>query len=222
MRIICSFALLATAGVTQAASFDCSKAATPVEKMICANQRVSDLDEYLGRYYSAARADLGRGGACLVPGQKDWLRGVRNACKDATCLERVYLQRLAELDALQPGMTALKNENLPVVKALVWVIPPELDKVAAPPPKRNDPLVVTGKLVDDVADGDGFVIQDVKGAKSVLLASMFIDKSNGVALESLSHGMPQTYEARGVREVSADGSAHFAPGACRFIYRLPK
>lgn len=222
MRIICSFALLVAGCVAQAASFDCSKAAAPIEKTICASPRISDLDEYLGRYYSAARAELGRGGACLVPDQRNWLRGVRNLCKDSACLERVYLQRLAELDALQPGMTALQNENLPVVKSLVWIVAPEEDKVAAPPPKRHDPLVVAGKLIDDVADGDGFAIQDAKGAKTILLPSMFIDKANGVALESLSRGEPRTYEVRGEREVSSDGGAHFAPGACRFIYRLPK
>jgi uncharacterized protein len=222
MRVVSLFALLAACGVTQAASFDCSKAASVTEKLICNSARVSELDEHLGRYYGAARAELGRGGACLVPTQRDWLRKVRNACNDSACLERVYLQRLAELDPLQPGMTAIKNVELPKVKSLVWIVPPALDTVAAPKPARHDPLTVVGKLIDDVAEGDGYVIQDAKKKKFVLLSSMFIDEPDGTRLQSLARDEALQYEVRGVRETSEDGSAHFAPGACTWVYRLPK
>lgn len=222
MRVVGLFALLAASGAIQGASFDCSKAATPTEKLICGSARISDLDEHLGRYYGAARADLGRAGACLVPTQREWLRKVRNACKDSGCLERAYLQRLAELDPLQPGMTALKNEELPNVKSLVWIVPPALDTVAAPKPVRHDPLIVVGKLVDDVVEGDGFVVRDAKNRKFVLLAAMFIDEPNGTRLQSLARGAPDRYEVRGERETSDDGSAHFAPGACTYVFRLPK
>jgi uncharacterized protein len=222
MRIVGLLALLAMVGVSQAASFDCSKAATATEKLICANQRVSDLDEYLGRYYFTARAEVGRGAVCLTPNQREWLRTVRDACKDAKCLERAYLNRLAELDPLQLGATALKNENLPDVKALVWVIAPELDQVAAPPLKSHEPLVVRGKILDDTEGGNGFVIQDAKGTKVVLLSAMFIDKPNYMALGGFAQEEPRTYEARGEREPQSDGSTNFAPSACRFIYRLPK
>jgi uncharacterized protein len=218
MRIAALISLWCLSALAQAASFDCAKATTPTEKRICSSPRISDLDEYLGRYYSAARAGLGRGGACLVPNQRDWLRKVRNACKDVACLESAYLARLAELDSLQPGATALKHEKLPAVQVLKWVVPPELDTVAAPPPKVHQPLVVKGTLVDDVVQGDGFVIQDDKGAKFVVLASMFIDKANGVALESLSHGEPMLFEVRGAKETTGDGRAHFSQGACRFVY----
>lgn len=222
MRVAGLFAMWCVSACVQAASFDCAKAATSAEKLICSSSRVSDLDEYLGRYYAAARAGLGRGGACLVPTQRNWLRQVRNVCKDVACLESAYLQRLAELDPLQPGATALKNDKLPSVPALHWVVPPELDTVAAPPPRVHQPLVVKGKLVDDVAQGDGFVIEDDQGVKHVVLASMFIDKSNGVALESLSHGEPRRFEVRGEQELSSDGRAHFAQGACRFVYSSPR
>jgi uncharacterized protein len=203
-----------------AASFPCEKAATSVEKMICANTKVSELDEYLGRYYSAARAELGRGKNCLANNQKDWLRTVRNPCKDAKCLERVYLARLAELDALQPGATALRNIELPRVDALVWIVPPAEDTVAAPPVSATAPgLRIRGKIVDDIATGDGIAIQDAAGRKHPVLLLMFMEKSSSVALESLI-GSPGVYEARGSTEKSADGSTHFAPGACTFFYRV--
>jgi uncharacterized protein len=222
MRSVGLFALLALGTHCQAASFDCAKAATATEKLICATPRISDLDEYLGRYYQTARAELGRGAVCLAPTQRDWLRNVRNACKDATCLERVYLNRLAELDPLQPGATALKNENLPDVKALVWAIAPELDQVAAPPPKTHVPLVVTGRILEDGEGGNGFIIQDTKGAKVILLPAMFIDKPNYTALGGFAQEAPRTYEARGEAESSGDGHTHFSPAACRLVYRLPQ
>ena len=219
MRRVLVVALWCLGGVAQAASFDCSKAATATEKAICANPRVSDLDEYLGRYYQAGRASMGReAGACLASNQREWLRGVRNVCKDAKCLERVYLSRLAELDPLQAGAAAVKNLELPNVKSLVWIIGPAADTVAAPRNVRREPLVVTGKLVDDVANGDGFVLQDAAGVKHVLLLLMFIDKADGVVLESNARASSSKFEARGEREVPG---ANFAASACTFLYRLP-
>jgi uncharacterized protein len=207
--------------MARAASFDCSKAATATEKAICANQKISDLDEYLGRYYQAGRMTMGRdAAACLGSNQREWLRSVRNVCKDAACLEHVYLSRLAELDPLQAGAVAVKNLELPFVKSLVWIIGPAADTVAAPRNVQRKPLVVTGKLIDDVANGDGFVIQDKAGLKHVLLLLMFIDKADGVMLESIARE-PATFEARGEHEV-ADTGANFAPSACTFLYRIPK
>lgn len=222
MRIVVLFAISTLSATVHAASFDCSKAATPTEKLICANQRVSDLDEYLGRYYYTARSEVGRGAQCLVPNQREWLHTVRDACKDAACLERVYLNRLAELDPLQLGMTALKNENLPDVKALVWAIGPELDKIAAPPQKTHVPLVVTGTIVNDQEGGNGYVIKDAKGASFILLPAMMVDKPNYMALEGFTQEEPRTYEVHGESQPSGDGHVNFSPAACRLVWRLPK
>lgn len=221
MRIAALTLLLAPLAA-QAASFDCARAATPVEKMICGSPRLSELDEHLGRYYSAGRAALGGASACLATNQRDWLRAVRNPCKDVACLERAYLGRLAELDPLQPGMTAIKNIDLPVVKSLVWIIPPAEDTVAAPRDPKRPPLVLTGRILDDRAEGDGFVLQDAKCGKHVLLTLMFMEDSSGVALETLSREKDYSFEARGQREISSDGVEHFSPGACTVIHRLPR
>ena len=221
LKIGLAVAALSWCGPATAASFPCAKAGTAVEKMICADAAVSVLDEHLGRYYSAGRAALGAAKSCLVKDQKIWLQ-TRNACKDAKCLTRVYLARLAELDALQPGVTAVKGIELPRVDSLVWIIPPAEDAVAAPPAPSSAPeFRVRGKIVDDIAGGDGFVIEDAAGQKHPLLLLMFMEKASSVALESLI-GTPGVYEARGRAEKSADGSVHFAPGACTFVYRLAR
>jgi len=207
--------------LASAASFPCEKASTTVEKMVCADAALSEYDEHLGRYYRGGRITLGAAGQCLVKDQRDWLSTKRNKCKDKECLKRVYLERLAELDALQPGMTAVKNIDLPHAKAMVWALPPAEDTVAAPSPKKPEPLVLKGKIVDDIENGDGIVLQTPDGAKHVLLALMFIDKPSSVALESFIRDANATYEVRGVLESSGDKSKHFSPGACRFIYRQP-
>lgn len=204
----------------RAASFDCAKASTPVEKMICGNQKLSELDEYLGRYYANARAELGAAKSCLALQQRVWIKH-RGTCTDVTCLERFYLRRLAELDPLQPGASALKNVDLPVVKSLVWIIPPAEDEVAAPRVAAGVPFQVRGRILDETANGDGFLIQDAQGAKHPLLLLMFINKSSGVRLETLAHEPGATFEATGFQEKAADGTGHFAPGACITIHRLP-
>ena len=205
--------------IASAASFPCEKATTAGEKSICADKAVSELDEHLGRYYSAARAALGTGKSCLAQDQKAWLK-TRNACKDAKCLKGVYLDRLAVLDALQPGMTAVKNIELPRVDTLMWIIPAAEDTVAAPPaPASAPPFSVKGEIVSDVEAGDGIVIRDASGRKHPILLLMFMEKASSVALESLI-GAPGVFEARGSAEKSDDGTTHFAPGACTFIYRL--
>jgi uncharacterized protein len=220
LAAISAWAMFAT-GTAPAASFPCEKAATAVEKSICANEVVSELDEHLGRYYTAARAALGAGKTCLAQDQKTWLK-TRNACKDANCLKRVYLARLAALDALQPGMTAVKNIELPRVDTLMWIIPAAEDAEAAPPPPASaPPFVVKGEIVSDIETGDGIVIRDSAGRKHPILLLMFMEKASSVALESLIR-TPAIYEARGRAEKSEDGSAHFSPGACTFVYRLAK
>jgi uncharacterized protein len=220
LAAISALALFAT-GTAPAASFPCEKAATAVEKSICADQFVSELDEHLGRYYSAARAALGAGKTCLAQDQKNWLK-TRNACKDANCLKRVYLARLAALDALQPGMTAVKNIELPRVDTLMWIIPAAEDTEAAPPPPASaPPFAVKGEIVSDIETGDGFVIRDATGRKHPILLLMFMEKASSVALESLIRSSA-VYEARGRAEKSEDGSTHFSPGACTFVYRLAK
>ena len=52
------FIVVFAASPAAAQSFDCAKAQTRVEKMVCADRAIADLDEYLGRYYAGARAEI--------------------------------------------------------------------------------------------------------------------------------------------------------------------
>jgi uncharacterized protein len=217
----CIFLLLTWSAPATAASFDCAKAQSSVEKAICADAEVSALDEHLARYYATARSTLGRAADCMRSDQLQWLRAVRNACTDAACLKKAYLERLGELDALQPGASALRNVELPRVPTLVWIVPPAADKVAAPPKPAAKPLVARGRVVNDVAQGDGFVLRTADGAAHILLLTMFLDSPTDTQLEVLAKEAKATFLARGYEARDSGGKAYYEPSQCVFLYRLP-
>jgi uncharacterized protein len=203
-----------------AQSFDCAKAQTAVEKMICANPALRTLDEHLGRYYAAGRAELGDAASCLQADQAQWLRSTRDVCQSAGCLNTAYLNRLGELDGLQPGATAIRNITLPRVPSLAWVIAPAADKVAAPPKPAARPFEATGTIVDEVANGDGFMLRTTAGTKVPLVLLMFLDGKTPSVLAALSKQPNTTFRARGY--AASDGArTYFEPSRCTFIHRMP-
>lgn len=89
--------LLVAVTTTQAASFDCGRARTEVEILICGHPELSRLDEQLGEAYEAARKSAADP-EVLKAEQLAWL-AERNDCADADCLERQYQQRIGQLKA---------------------------------------------------------------------------------------------------------------------------
>ena len=221
MRItFAAILLFGLPGAASAQSFDCKKAQTRVEKMVCANAGLSELDEHLGRYYAAGRAELEGAASCLQADQAQWLKAVRDVCTSDACLKTAYLNRLGELDPLQPGATAIRNLTLPTVPALVWVIAPAADKAAAPPNPKAQPLEATGTIVDDVADGDGFVLRTRDGTDVPLVLLMFLDGKTPQQLAAMARQNGVTFRARGF--AASDGKrTYFEPSRCTFIHRLP-
>lgn len=203
-----------------AASFDCAKAQSRIDKAICADAEVSTLDEHLARYYQAARAALQISVECLAADQRRWLSSARNKCADAACLRKVYLERLAELDALQPGAIAVKDLELPKVPALVWIIPAARDKVAAPPKPNARPLVVRGQLFDDLTKGDGFFLRGTQGS-TLLAMVMFLEGDTAQRLAVLAKVPNALYLARGYAATDPKGRIYYEPSRCVFLYRLP-
>lgn len=94
--LLSAFLLLATNG--QAASFDCDKAQSTVERMICAEPELSHLDEQLAARYRSVREALSDQGA-LKSEQLDWLKE-RNHCYTKACLVMRYRERIARLEQL--------------------------------------------------------------------------------------------------------------------------
>ncbi len=202
----------------QSASFSCHLAKSKTEKTICKNPELSTLDEHLGRYYAAARSALKPADSCLVNDQKHWLRSKRDTCSNAGCLRNAYLQRLAELDPLQPGVTRIRHIELPNVKALVWIVPPALDRVAAQVNKHAKPFVAQGIILNEVSGGDGYVLRARDGKRMLIVPLMFLESPTSETLASLAKFGGQ-YQVQGYAELDADGSSHFTPDRCVFIYQ---
>jgi uncharacterized protein len=74
------------------ASFDCKKAQTKVEKIICTETGISELDDELALAYKNALKDDKRSRS-IRQEQKQWLKQ-RNGCADAVCVKNSYAERL--------------------------------------------------------------------------------------------------------------------------------
>lgn len=201
-------------------SFDCVQAQSRVEKLICSDAGLRELDEHLGRYYEAGRAAVERAASCLQGDQAQWLKTVRNQCADASCVKAAYLNRLAELDPLQPGATAVRNLTLPSVPSLVWIVGPAADTVAAPANPNAKPFEATGALVDEVSGGDGFMLVTRDRRKVPVVLLMFMEGSTPQRLSALAKEKNARFRARGYAAV--DGArTFFEPSRCTFIHRIP-
>jgi uncharacterized protein len=102
--------LFAFSCATHAASFDCKKAQSKMEKAICENPKISKLDEELAENYQAAKGKLSADAQkVFVNGQRSWVKFLSASCftdfqakpaskEDAAkCLETEYKARVAGL-----------------------------------------------------------------------------------------------------------------------------
>jgi uncharacterized protein len=88
----------------QAASFDCKMAKSPVEKAICANDKLSAADDALAAKYKAVLAEVPEDAQIEVrANQRTWLRKMALLCnkqpqaKVAECVIGAYSSRMHEL-----------------------------------------------------------------------------------------------------------------------------
>lgn len=83
----------------QAASFDCSKATSKTEMMICLDAGLSKLDENLSAAYKAAIQDE-KQSDITRQSQKQWIKS-RNTCQDFACVKNSYEERLTFLNQVK-------------------------------------------------------------------------------------------------------------------------
>lgn len=98
LRLIFVVSLLSIALSSQAASFDCAKAKTKVEKLICGHKELSILDEQLHDVYHRLLTKASDK-AQIRSSQRHWLKAVRNPCTNVKCLASVYIVRISALKA---------------------------------------------------------------------------------------------------------------------------
>ena len=91
-----------------AASFDCAKAASRVERAVCANPALGKLDEDVAAAYAAARAGLDETWRPrLLRSQREWL-ATRSASADLPAVLRERLAILRGVRVTQGGVHFLK------------------------------------------------------------------------------------------------------------------
>jgi uncharacterized protein YecT (DUF1311 family) len=83
-------------------SFDCAKAASEVEKIICADDELSRLDDSLSKAYQKALNT--RIKDQIIESQKQWMKNGRDECKNAECLKKAYEIRIKELGLSSYGI----------------------------------------------------------------------------------------------------------------------
>lgn len=92
----CVFLLASCTQDTSAASFDCSKASSQVEKIICSDSEISKLDTVVGNIFNSSKKE----NSLLISEQKKWLKETRDFCKTSECLKNVYSDRIIFLQKI--------------------------------------------------------------------------------------------------------------------------
>lgn len=111
-KIFTFISIVFISSVSYAASFDCSKASTFVEKAICEDTLMGKLDDILSENYNKILAgNIGKESVKdLKATQRKWL-SERNKCTDNECLTEAYRRRINEICdyPLIPGVLVANN-----------------------------------------------------------------------------------------------------------------
>ena len=82
--------------MTFSPSFDCSKASTGAERMICSNSDLAQADVQLAQAYKAGLSKSADK-AAFKKEQGAWIRNQRDACSDAAAMLQVYQDRISQI-----------------------------------------------------------------------------------------------------------------------------
>ncbi len=106
----------------RAQGFECSKASTATEKLICGDPELSAADAALTKEFRAQLANVPHFKKQMLDRQRAWLRDRDESCKDKDCVASKYAARLQEL-----SKTALCNKiadrYIPLAGAQLGVAP---------------------------------------------------------------------------------------------------
>jgi uncharacterized protein len=108
-------ATLLWTGAAQAASFDCKKAASPIEHRICNDPNLDSYDSQLEAAYLGA-LDRSIHQAQVTAQQRAWMKE-RDACADTKCLETAYKRQIETLSKISDEPAICSNSTTPGVNA---------------------------------------------------------------------------------------------------------
>jgi len=134
-RILSVLGLLTTAA-TPAPSFDCAKAGSAVDRLICSDEGLATLDRELAEHYDVLHRELSPEGlAVLLTSQRKWLAS-RSRCaskevprdQGVTCLSSLYSDRTDDLNAQYRTADGLTVEGRETTRRLPAVRVEESDR----------------------------------------------------------------------------------------------
>ena len=88
--------LLLVPTVTYSAGFDCRKASTLVEQLICRDKKLSALDDQMASAFKSGKTTSDDPERLRLE-QRRWIENIRDACTSLDCLYNAYDARLDEL-----------------------------------------------------------------------------------------------------------------------------
>lgn len=111
MKILFNVAILSIAFLcssVQGASFNCNKALTKAEQLICGDAKLNERDEDLAHIYKNILHDSANQNQ-LRAQQRRWLNDVHARCHSTACLKSEYEKRIDQLFRLAPSRLPLSG-----------------------------------------------------------------------------------------------------------------
>lgn len=101
--------------ITATPSFDCTRAASAIERLICSDDWLAESDQLLNRSWTRLQ-EADRADDEAVEAQRAWIQR-RNACvledEAQACVRTAYRERIRELDALVAAPAAAPDPTTP-------------------------------------------------------------------------------------------------------------
>ena len=137
---LCAAAMLAAfPALSVAASFNCSKARSATEVLICGNPQLSAMDDDLAILYRSAKAVSTDAAAFRRETNEEWRR--REKCQDRDCLIQWYTRRSSQLVTT---VNHAQGQRIPSVPS-------------ATPPVPTAPVPAAAPRTDDAPSISGFM-----------------------------------------------------------------
>ncbi|MFJ5480480.1 lysozyme inhibitor LprI family protein [Pectobacterium carotovorum] len=178
-----------TCSTSYAASFECNKAGSPIENMICSDHKLNRLDDFLAHNYKIAinseMPDTAK--QDLKNSQIEWL-DKRNDCSDEECLKNIYAKRI---DYLWDKCFEYVRGRINYVKysEAIDVINQE---------ERAD---LSSNVVNDSFKKNESQLESLGFKKEQLSSNVYIDVGNHVKFYTLGEYLTLMYELPGFKSM---------------------
>ncbi|RBQ26357.1 lysozyme inhibitor LprI family protein [Arcobacter sp. CECT 9188] len=160
------------------ASFNCTKASSNVEKMICADVQLSELDSQMGNLYKKVSQNV-NDKKQFLNNQRSWIKD-REKCTTSDCISLLTRNRITQLEDLVPNKSI--NITSDTNKGKLQVGSKDIPFNINIEPAYNEAWNFTYPLITIIALEDNLKIENIKVNKGKCLTILEpnIHISNGM------------------------------------------